>query len=124
MSSFSGKPSKAFFGFFVAFFGLTVLLLLLTDLFRRVFAGDHVGWNRLTMVAALVAASATAGWRVHGGNPAYGRVYTALGLTAVVIGYALAALVIVAFSFVYGRMVVVWVMAGFRQEAKQKPSHD
>jgi uncharacterized RDD family membrane protein YckC len=95
----------------VGFAALTILLVLLTDVARRVLAESHVGWKRLSLVASVLAGLGTLAWWLHDGE--YMEESAVAGLVA---------LAATGLSLIYGKVVFAWVAAGFGGGQTPAPS--
>ena len=89
-----------------AFFVIVLGILLVTDLVRRFLSEQHLGWRRLTLVAAIAVGALVAGFRHLDGQSIGDTVATGFVATAVA-----------AIFLIYGRAIFIWVSVGFQRDS-------
>jgi uncharacterized RDD family membrane protein YckC len=88
----------------ISFAVLTAFFVLLTDVIRRILTESHVGWKRLSLIVSILTGLGTLGWWLNDGK--HPEESAVAGLVALSISGLL---------LIYGRLVVLWVIAGFKE---------
>ena len=91
----------------IAFLGLTIAMLFLGDVSKRVITDNHSGWKRLTLVGSILFGVVVSGWWLQDGERGEDAMFA--GISAICIAVV---------AFVYGRLIFRWVAEGFVVESR------